>query len=75
MLMCMRWAINSEQYLFYYTDSGYVKKDDWTDVDPDKFIKEIKENYKASNEVRKNNGQPYVTECYLEKKTLLRWYL
>ena len=22
----------SAQYMFYYTDSGYVKTDDWTDV-------------------------------------------
>ena len=36
---------NSEQYMFDYTDSGYVKTDDWTDVDPDKFLKELIENY------------------------------
>ena len=64
-------GINSEQYLFSYTDSGYVKKDDWIDVDPNKFIKEIKENYKASNEVRKNNGQPYVTNVTWKKKPYL----
>ena len=51
---------NSEQYMFYYTDSGYVKTDDWTDVDPDKFINEMRENYKASNITRQQNGQPTV---------------
>ena len=61
----------SSQYMFYYTDSGYVKTDDWTDVDPDKFIKEIKENYKASNETRKKNGQPTVLNVSWKKKPYL----
>ena len=57
--------------MFYYTDSGYVKTDDWTDVDPDKFIKDIKENYKASNETRKKNGQPIVLNVSWKKKPYL----
>ena len=61
----------SSQYMFYYTDSGYVKTDDWTDVDPDKFLKEIKENYKASNETRKKNGQPIVLNVSWKKKPYL----
>jgi len=67
------YAINNDnaQYLFYYTDSGYVKTDDWTDVDPDKFIKDIKENYKASNETRKKNGQPIVLNVSWKKKPYL----
>lgn len=67
------YAINNHnaQYLFYYTDSGYVKTDDWTDVDPDKFIKDIKENYKASNETRKKNGQPIVLNVSWKKKPYL----
>ena len=24
------------QYMFFYSDTGYVKTDDWTDVDPNK---------------------------------------
>ncbi len=48
------------QYMFYYNDSGYVKTNDWTDVDPKKFIDEIRENYKISNEERKKNNLPYV---------------
>jgi len=62
---------NSEQYMFYYTDSGYVKTDDWTDVDPDKFIKEIRENYKVSNDTRQQNGQPTVLNVTWKKKPYL----
>ena len=61
----------ASQYMFYYTDSGYVKTDDWTDVDPDIFIKDIKENYKASNETRKKNGQPIVLNVSWKKKPYL----
>ena len=62
---------NSEQYMFYYTDSGYVKTDDWTDVDPDKFINEMRENYKASNITRQQNGQPTVLNVTWKKKPYL----
>ena len=62
---------DSSQYLFFYTDSGYVKTDDWTDVDPDKFIKDIKENYKASNTTREQNGQPTITNVTWKKKPYL----
>jgi uncharacterized membrane-anchored protein len=62
---------NSEQYLFYYTDSGYVKTDDWTDVDPDKFINEMIENYKASNSTRQQNGQATVLDVTWKKKPYL----
>ena len=62
---------NSEQYLFYYTDSGYVKTDDWTDVDPDKFINEMIENYKASNSTRQQNGQATVKDVTWKKKPYL----
>ena len=68
------YAVNdtdSSQYLFFYTDSGYVKTDDWTDVDPDKFIKDIKENYKASNTTRGQNGQPTITNVTWKKKPYL----
>ena len=62
---------NSEQYMFYYTDSGYVKTDDWTDVDPDKFINEMIENYKASNSTRQQNGQATVLDVTWKKKPYL----
>ena len=62
---------NSEQYIFYYTDSGYVKTDDWTDVDPDKFINEMIENYKASNSTRQQNGQATVLDVTWKKRPYL----
>ena len=62
---------NNEQYMFYYTDSGYVKTDDWTDVDPDKFINEMIENYKASNSTRQQNGQATVLDVTWKKKPYL----
>ena len=67
------YAINksNEQYMFFYTDSGYVKTDDWTDVDPDQFIKEIRENYKTSNDTRKKNGQPTILNVSWKKKPYL----
>ena len=67
------YAINksNEQYMFFYTDSGYVKTDDWTDVDPDQFIKEIRDNYKTANDARKKNGQPTVLNVSWKKKPYL----
>ena len=62
---------NSGQYTFSYTDSGYVKTDDWTDVDPDIFINEMRENYKASNITRQENGQPTVLNVNWKKKPYL----
>ena len=61
----------NEQYMFFYTDSGYVKTDDWTDVDPNKFLKEIKANYKSGNETRKKNGQVTVLDVTWKKKPYL----
>ena len=63
--------IDASQLLFSYTDSGYVKTDDWTKVDPDKFIKEIRENYKLSNETRKKNGQSTIMDVTWHKKPYL----
>jgi len=67
------YAVDSDdaQYMFSYTDSGYVKTDDWVDVDPNKFIKQIKENYKISNETRKKNGQATVLDVSWKKKPYL----
>ena len=62
---------NNVQYMFFYSDTGYVKTDDWTDVDPDKFIKEIKENYKYDNETRKKNSQPTILNVTWKKKPYL----
>ena len=46
------------QYYFQFSDSGYVKTDDWIDVKTDKFIKEIRKNYEANNADREKNNQP-----------------
>ena len=64
-------ANNGSQYTFHYNDAGYVKTDDWTSVDPDQFIKEIRENYKKANETRKQNGQPTVINVSWKKKPFL----
>ncbi|WP_440910426.1 DUF2167 domain-containing protein [Candidatus Pelagibacter sp.] len=62
---------DNSQYMFFYTDSGYVKTDDWTDVDPDQYIKEIRENYRVGNETRKKNGQPTIVNVEWKKKPYL----
>ena len=62
---------NSAQYSFYYTDSGYVKTDDWTDVNPDIFIKELRENYKTTNVNREKNGQLTILNVSWKKKPYL----
>ena len=61
------------QYNFEYSDSGQVKTEDWTDVDPDNLIKELRKKYKASNAKREKNNLPTVTNVnwlykpYLDK--------
>ena len=37
---------------YRYINEGYVKLDDWKDVNPDKFIKELKSGMKESNKKR-----------------------
>lgn len=39
-----------------YTDEGYVKDEDWTDVDPAQFLESIREGTKAGNEERAKYG-------------------
>ena len=63
--------IEGSQYMFSYVDSGYVKTDDWTNVDPKEFLKEITENYKASNSERENSGMPIVVDVKWKKKPFL----
>ena len=62
---------DGSQYMFSYVDSGYVKTDDWTKVDPNKFIKEIRKNYKDSNTQRKNNGMPTILDVQWKKTPYL----
>ena len=67
------YATNSDraQYMFFYEPSGYVKNDDWTDVHPEKFLKQIIKNYKVSNQDRERNGQPIVLSASWKKKPYL----
>ena len=67
------YAINDDgaQYTFDYIKSGYVKTDDWIDVDPDEFIKEIRNNLKTSNDNRKKNGQATILNVSWKKKPYL----
>ena len=62
---------DNSQIYFFYDDAGYVKTDDWTKVDPDAFINEIRENYKASNDERQKNNLSYVVDVNWKKKPYL----
>lgn len=42
---------------FEFSREGFVKDDDWSDVDADAFLKEMKENQHKSNAERVANGQ------------------
>ena len=42
---------------FTYLEEGYVKDDDWYDVDPEDFLAQMKEGQHASNAERVANGQ------------------
>ena len=62
---------DGSQYMFSYVDAGYVKTDDWIKVDPNKFIKELRKNYKESNIERKNNGMPTILDVQWKKTPYL----
>ena len=60
---------------YTYLNEGYVKLDDWKDVNPDKFIKELRSGLKDSNKKRiaktskcKCNSKPYI-ESFCSYKT------
>ena len=59
------------QIYFFYEESGYVKTNDWTDVDPDKFLEQLKKLYKTANEERKKNNLAYVLDVSWKKKPYL----
>ncbi|MBK8158430.1 MAG: DUF2167 domain-containing protein [Rhodospirillaceae bacterium] len=42
---------------FAYREEGYVKDDDWSDIDPVNFLAQMKEGQHASNPERVANGQ------------------
>ena len=41
---------------YSFDNSGYVKLDDWKDVNPDKFLKELQKGMKEGNKQRKERG-------------------
>lgn len=58
---------------FKYNDSGYVKIDDWKNVDPAKFLKSMKENAKKNNPKRQAKGMGTVSNIeWNEEPTLDR---
>ncbi len=46
--------------VFEYTDSGYVKADDWTSLDPNQMLQDIKDNTEQANQDRKTKGIPAI---------------
>jgi uncharacterized membrane-anchored protein len=57
---------DNAQYSVYYHNDGYVKIDDWKDVNSDKFLKELLENSKESNKERAKNNQITIKD--------MRWF-
>jgi uncharacterized membrane-anchored protein len=54
--------------VFEYTDSGYVKADDWTSLDPNQMLEDIKNNTENANKERQAQGIPVVHVAgWLEK--------
>ena len=45
---------------YRYVNEGYVKLDDWKDVNADKFIKQLRDDSKESNKIRAENNMPTV---------------
>jgi len=45
---------------YRYVNEGYVKLDDWEDVNADKFIKQLRDDSKEGNKIRAENNMPTV---------------
>ncbi len=59
--------------LYAPVHEGYVKLDDWSDVDPDRMIAEIRENTENANVQRRANGVPPIHVVgWIEKPNLDR---
>ena len=56
---------------YKYLNEGYVKLDDWKDVDPDKFIKELRSGLKESNKRRIANGFNTITQIKWLREPIL----
>jgi uncharacterized membrane-anchored protein len=46
----------SSEIHFDYTSEGYVKDDDWSDINASELLQDIKQNTENSNELRRKNG-------------------
>lgn len=58
---------------YQYFNEGYVKLDDWKDVNPDKFIKQMRSDAKEANKIRiENNSETVEGIEWLQKPTLDR---
>ena len=51
----------SYYYVYSYSDSGYVKIDDWNEIDPDEFLKDLEKDYKVDNAERRKKNQATLT--------------
>ena len=65
---------NFYDYVDYqYLNEGYIKLDDWKDVNPDKFIKQMLSDAKEVNKIRKENNASTVENIeWLQEPTLDR---
>jgi uncharacterized membrane-anchored protein len=59
------------QFAVYYSNDGYVKIDDWNDVDPEQFLKEMLSNALSGNKERTRNNQTTVKDMKWYKKPTL----
>ena len=58
---------------YRYVNEGYVKLDDWKDVNADKFIKQLRDDSKEGNKIRAENNMPTVERMeWITEPTLNR---
>jgi len=58
---------------YRYVNEGYVKLDDWEDVNADKFIKQLRDDSKEGNKIRAENNMPTVERMeWITEPTLNR---
>jgi uncharacterized membrane-anchored protein len=63
-------STNSELIYEWYPH-GFIKSDDWTDVDPDSFLEQMKERDAEANKIRVQKGIPILnTTGWRQKPTL-----
>ena len=64
------WDTSSE-IIFSYNPTGYIRIDDWSDVDPDAMLKAIQANDESANAQRRAKGLAALhTRRWLERPTL-----